>query len=193
MKLLIFGASGSGTTTLGQELAQQLNWVHLDADDYYWKKTDPPFQTKVPLEVRNSKLTGDFEDNDPVIISGSLVSWGPYWETVFDIAIFLYLPNHIRMARLKEREHERYGGLENMSQSAIEGSRAFLDWANEYDNEQFNGRSLAQHRLWMEKLSCPIISIMGDTSTEERVNRVIEAVKLSKQPQKTIRKKTSKN
>ncbi|BDD11489.1 hypothetical protein FUAX_39210 (plasmid) [Fulvitalea axinellae] len=42
MKILIFGASGSGTTTLGKEIAKRAKFTHLDADDYYWKPTNPP-------------------------------------------------------------------------------------------------------------------------------------------------------
>ena len=39
MKILIFGASGSGTTTLGKEIEKRTDFTHLDIDDYYWKKT----------------------------------------------------------------------------------------------------------------------------------------------------------
>ena len=40
MKILIFGASGSGTTTLGKEIEKITDFTHLDVDDYYWKKTE---------------------------------------------------------------------------------------------------------------------------------------------------------
>jgi len=33
--IMVFGASGSGTTTLGRELAQILGFAHLDIDDYF--------------------------------------------------------------------------------------------------------------------------------------------------------------
>jgi len=38
--IIVFGASGSGTTTLAKELARVLNFAHFDADDYYWQKQD---------------------------------------------------------------------------------------------------------------------------------------------------------
>jgi adenylate kinase family enzyme len=34
--VIVFGAPGSGKTTLGKELARQLNFQHLDLDDHYW-------------------------------------------------------------------------------------------------------------------------------------------------------------
>ena len=48
MNILIFGASGSGITTLGKELEKHTDFVHLDVDDYYWEQTLPPFLEKVP-------------------------------------------------------------------------------------------------------------------------------------------------
>jgi adenylate kinase family enzyme len=53
MKLVVFGASGSGTTTLGNEVAKRTGFVRLDVDDFYWEKTEPPFQEKRPLDKRN--------------------------------------------------------------------------------------------------------------------------------------------
>ena len=109
MKILIFGASGSGTTTLGNEIEKRTDFKHLDADDYYWKKTNPPFQEKTPLIERNENLKADFKKFENVVVSGSMVSWGKEWETAFDLAIFIQLENTERMERLKKRETQRYG------------------------------------------------------------------------------------
>ena len=37
----IFGASGSGTTTLAEKTSRELGYFHLDTDDYFWLPTDP--------------------------------------------------------------------------------------------------------------------------------------------------------
>ena len=37
------GASGSGTTTLGAALGARLGCRHVDSDDLFWVKTEPPF------------------------------------------------------------------------------------------------------------------------------------------------------
>ena len=42
----IFGASGCGTTTLGDAVAEKLPLTHFDVDDFYWRPTDPPFVEK---------------------------------------------------------------------------------------------------------------------------------------------------
>ncbi|MFB8372796.1 hypothetical protein ACWIE6_03290 [Paenibacillus taichungensis] len=37
-RIHIFGASGSGASTLGQELSKRLPHVNFDGDDYFWIK-----------------------------------------------------------------------------------------------------------------------------------------------------------
>ncbi len=172
MKILIFGAAGSGTTTLGKELGEKLNWLHLDSDDYYWKKTNPPFQAKIPLEQRNAAITQDFESASDAIVSGSMITWGKRWENAFDLAVFLYIPKEIRMDRLKKREVERYGDLLKTDTKTISTSKIFLKWAENYDDLGFDGRNIIQHKTWMELFTCPVLQIVGDTTVEERINKI---------------------
>ncbi|WP_103070333.1 P-loop NTPase family protein [Aquimarina sediminis] len=174
MKIHIFGASGSGTTTLASHLEQELGWKHLDADDYYWKKTNPPYQEKITLLKRNTTIIKDIELHKSVIISGSMVSWGKHWESIFDCAVFLYVPPAIRIQCLMDREAERYGTLLYTDQNVKSNSEAFLDWAKQYDDPDFDGRSITVHKNWIKKLKCPVIQIEGDTMIKERVRLVLE-------------------
>ncbi len=177
MKILIFGASGSGTTTLGKAIEKETGFVHLDVDDYYWRKTEPPFVEKVPLQERNEHLKQDFEHYDHVVMSGSMVSWGKEWEVAFDLAIFLYLGNEERMDRLRKRENERHGNLLETDQEIQKNSKAFLQWANQYENDDFEGRSLKIHKNWMKKLDCPVLKIDGSLELPNKVHLVMTKLK----------------
>jgi adenylate kinase family enzyme len=176
MKILIFGGSGSGTTTVGKALAETLDFIHLDVDDYYWEQTTPAFQVKVSSMQRNAALLRDFRNHKNVIVSGSLVSWGAYWETAFDLAVFIYLPMEIRMKRLDKREIERYGDLLFTVEATRENSKAFLDWAQRYDDENFKGRSKHIHEEWMKLLSCPVLKLMGELELKEQVDKILFAM-----------------
>ncbi|WP_149276633.1 AAA family ATPase [Pareuzebyella sediminis] len=178
MKVLIFGASGSGTTTLGKELAERTDFIHLDADDYYWKKTNPPFQEKILLAERNENLNADFIKSKNVVLSGSMVSWGKEWQTAFDLAIFLHLDNDERMRRLRKREEERYGTLLATDKKIRETSRAFLEWANQYENPDFDGRSFSLHKKWMKLLKCEIIEMNSSMPLMGKVDVLFEKLKL---------------
>lgn len=178
MKIHIFGASGSGTTTLGKALHTTLGYRHLDADDYYWEKTAPPFQIKVPLEKRNQRITKDFLAQENAIISGSMVSWGKEWASAFDLYVFLYLPPAIRMQRLTKREAKRYGEALSANEKIRMESKAFLEWASKYEDGTFKGRSLAIHLDWIKVVDGKILKIEGDTTVAERVAMIIEALNL---------------
>ena len=37
----IYGASGSGITTLGRKISEELGYKFMDTDDYFWLPTNP--------------------------------------------------------------------------------------------------------------------------------------------------------
>jgi adenylate kinase family enzyme len=88
-RLHIFGASGSGTSTLGRALAARLSLPFFDVDDYYWRKTDPPYREKVPVAQRYSTLEAELHRAGEWVLSGSLVSWGGGLRALFTLAVFL--------------------------------------------------------------------------------------------------------
>ena len=177
MKILIFGASGSGTTTLGNEIEKRTDFKHLDVDNYYWRKTEPPFQEKIGLEKRNINLKADFNRFENVILSGSMVSWGKEWETSFDLAIFVRLENQLRMERLKKRETERYGKKLITDKKTQRNSKAFLEWADQYENPNFNGRSLKIHKNWIELLNCKTLTIDGKVELSNKIETILNGIK----------------
>ena len=108
-RLHILGASGSGTTTLGRALAARLQCPHFDADDYFWVPTDPPYTHKRERTERQRLLMDDLTAHDSWVLSGSLCGWGGVAITLFELVVFLVIPQDIRMARLHRREHARFG------------------------------------------------------------------------------------
>ena len=73
MLILITGASGSGTSTLGATLAKELGFVHLDADDYYWLPTRPPFTTKRDKAERLANVPRDVRAKQNTVLAGSIM------------------------------------------------------------------------------------------------------------------------
>lgn len=169
LKIIIFGASGSGTTTLATALAKDLGYLHLDADEYYWAKTPIPYEVKKDKTLRNQQMREDFEAAKKVIVSGGIINWESYWLAAFDWAIFLKIPPAIRMQRLQQRELERYGDLLQTDKHFKNKSAEFLEWARQYDNENFDGKNITRHQNWIQAISCPTLVIAGDTTTEERL------------------------
>lgn len=42
----IYGASGSGTSTIGRFISNKLGYFFMDTDDYFWESTNPPYTIK---------------------------------------------------------------------------------------------------------------------------------------------------
>lgn len=103
----IYGASGSGTSTLGRKTSEELGYKFMDADDYFWLPTNPRYTTKRSKEERLALMKKDISDNDNVVISGSLVDWGDELIPLFTLAIRLVTDTEIRTTRLKEREKQK--------------------------------------------------------------------------------------
>ena len=100
----IYGASGSGTSTLGKKICEELGYFFMDTDDYFWMPTDPMFTTKRPVEERLEMMKKDIAEHDNVVISGSLVDWGDELIPQFTLAIRLFTDTKVRLQRLHERE-----------------------------------------------------------------------------------------
>lgn len=176
-KIFIFGASGSGTTTLGKALASKLNCQHFDSDNYYWISTNPPFTKKRELTERQELLRKDLLGNHRWVLSGSLCGWGDIFIPLFDLAVYLWIPQDIRIKRLVEREEGRYG-KEAIQQNGklYEQSKTFIEWASKYDSGDLNIRSRALHEEWMKGLKCCVLRIEGDFTAEDRVKIMMRRI-----------------
>lgn len=170
-RIHIFGASGSGASTLGLELAKRLPHVNFDGDDYFWSKKFT--EQREPME-RLRLLTKDLSQYSQWILSGAICGWGNALKTNFHLVVFLYVPKEIRLQRLKEREFLRYGEDILPGGSMYEQSKTFLEWASLYDDAGLEVRSKALHEQWLLDLTCPILRIEGNNTISERVNMVLE-------------------
>jgi adenylate kinase family enzyme len=166
MRLHITGASGSGTTTLGAVLSRELGYRHLDADDFYWMPTEPPFKEKRDPDARVDLLHAELYEQEDVVLSGSIGTWGRKVDDAFDLIVFLYLPAETRVERLRKRETERYGSADPK----------FLEWASQYDEGSSEGRSLAKHNAWLARRTCPVLRLESNDTVNERLAQVRNAI-----------------
>lgn len=172
--LHILGPSGSGTTTVAEALSRKHDFAHFDADNYFWKPTDPPYQHLRSIEERQRLLKEDLKNEHRWIISGSFCGWGDIFMDDFDLVIYLWTPINIRLRRLKSREQQRFGSAVLPGGKMFERHQKFLDSAARYDYDQTEFRNKRTHEEWMQKLSCPILKIEGEKTVKEIIS-IIEA------------------
>jgi adenylate kinase family enzyme len=97
-RIHILGASGSGTTMSGRVLAEHLHFPHFDTDDYFWQPTDPPFTQQRERTARQQLLMDDITAQDSWVLSGSLCGWGDVAIPLFELVVFLWIPQDMDRA-----------------------------------------------------------------------------------------------
>jgi len=159
--IIIFGASGSGTTTLGREIAGLLDFTHLDADDFFWEDTVIPYNVKRPREERIKKLMDAIKECRGFVLSGSICGWDEPFLPLFDLAIYVATATDIRIERLKAREYSHFGDRICEGGDMYDNHRNFIEWAKTYDTAGIDQRSHALHMEWAKLLRCPMIRVNG--------------------------------
>ncbi|MDR6869451.1 adenylate kinase family enzyme [Bosea sp. BE125] len=158
-RIHILGASGSGTTTLGEALGILLDVPHMDSDAFYWLPTDPPFQTPRPLSVRQTLLLDQLKPDASWILSGSALKWAQPLEPLYELIIYLRLDPALRMERLRKRELARYGERVSPNGDMAATSVAFLNWAAAYDTAGAEQRSRIAHEEWLATQTAPVLRL----------------------------------
>ena len=178
MRIHIFGASGSGVTTLGKALSAELTIEYFDSDDFFWLKTPIPFTEKQNPETRNTIVSQQLHATDSWIFGGSMIHWGENIFPAFDLIIFLYLPPKIRLERLKKREYERYGDEIIHHPERAQKFQEFINWAEDYDhNTGIANRTLKAHIEWLSTINTPLLEISGDYEVQEKMDIILNTLK----------------
>ena len=110
-------------------------------------------------------LVDRIRESPDVVVSGSLIQWGPEVEDRWDLIVFLTAPTPVRIGRLRARDMARYGSV----------NPAFLVWAERYDDPDFTGRSRALHERWLAQRSCRILRLDAELPPPKLVFALREA------------------
>jgi adenylate kinase family enzyme len=169
----VFGASGSGTTTLAAGLAAAHGHRHLDTDDFYWLPTSPPFREPRPVDARLALLRQALGECPRWVLSGSLCGWGDPLVPEFDLVVLLFVPSDVRLARLRARECGRYGRKAIAPGGALhEAHLEFMAWAGRYDTGGPEMRSHAMHEAWLSRLPNAQLRLDGARPVAELLRHI---------------------
>jgi hypothetical protein len=101
---------------------------------------------------------------DGWVLSGSLDGWGDPLIPRFERVIFLSAPTELRLARLAERERQRYGAAAIAPGGTQHAHHLdFRAYAAAYETGRFTGalagRHRARHEAWLTGLPCPVLRL----------------------------------
>jgi adenylate kinase family enzyme len=172
-RIHIFGAAGSGTTTLASVLSAKYGHRHFDTDDFYWIATDPPYQQTRPRSERQTLLAKALAGIDSWVLSGSLCGWSDPFIPQFELVVFLMVPVEQRLARLRAREILRYGAEAIAPGGQLHNAHVeFLDWAQHYDDGGLDMRNRALHEWWIQKLPLPVLTLDGNKPVDSLLGEI---------------------
>jgi adenylate kinase family enzyme len=169
MHIHLLGPSGSGTSSLGQALSKELDIPYFDSDDIFWEKTDPPFTTIRPVERRQETLKEIDSRHDSWIIGGSMLRWGDFLREKLDLILYLYVDKDTRIARLIARERQRFGNRIAEGNDMHENHRAFIAWAESYEDGGLDMRSKTSETAWINEAKCEVVKIEHEIPIAEEV------------------------
>jgi adenylate kinase family enzyme len=172
VRIHITGASGSGTTSLGRVLAEEIGVLHLEADDFFWLRTEPPYTTSRNRDERIDLLLKSARPELSWILSGSALTWGAKIEPLLDLIVFLRLDPQLRVHRLRQREMARYGARIQPGGDLVAMHKDFMDWAARYDTAGPEQRSLIAHEQWLATQACPVLRFDSSRPIADLVREV---------------------
>jgi adenylate kinase family enzyme len=168
-RVLVIGATGSGTTTLGRALADRWSVPHADTDDYLWVPSDPPCVEQREEGRRLELMQELFLPRPAWVLSGSVMGWGEPLLDHIDVLVFCSLDPEIRLERLRAREAVRYGDRICAGGDLETTHQDFLTWAAGYEVPDFPVRSRTLHESWMKRFGGPIVRVDTARPVDELV------------------------
>jgi len=170
--ILIFGASGSGSTTLARSVSQRYGYHLIDTDDAIWEKSEPPFSIKKSELESQSILKEQLNRHKYNVICGSFVGWGDIFKKQIDLVIYMHLPLAVRLKRIQAREEARFQERVLPGGDLYLQHLDFLDWVSQYEILDESKRSQKQHEKWLLDMNVPIIYIKEEKTIEALMERI---------------------
>ena len=178
MHIHLLGPSGSGTSSLGKAISEELSIPCFDSDNIFWEPTNPPFTTKRSIEQRQTLLREINKHNKSWIISGSMLQWGDFLRDEIDLIVYLYIEKDIRIKRLVKRERERFGDRILPGNDMYDNHQAFITWAESYEDGDLSMRSRESETEWIKAAKCKVIKIEKEIPIKEELELVIKSLRI---------------
>ena len=174
--IIFFGSPGSGTTTLGREVARRLGFQHFELDDYLYRwDTAIPYTAARPREERIALLMEDISKYPHFVLSGSMDSYNAPFVPLFDLAVLISAPAAIRAERVRARSLARWGERVLPGGDMYEALPDYGDYltiARRYDTAEPPAFGRKNHEKWAAALPCPVMRIDGTGLVERNTEQI---------------------
>jgi shikimate kinase len=164
--IIVFGANGSGKSTIGRELARVLNYKYMDHENYAFAKSDIPYTVERSREECFRLMLADINEYGSFVLCAVTGDFCEQISSMYRFAVYLSAPHEIRVERIKRRAVERYGDRVLEGGDMYERQMAFLDFASK--------RPLTRIEQWAKTLICPVMQVDSTRPVFENVELIAE-------------------
>ena len=100
--ICVCGLNGSGKTTLAGALAKELNFKHMDIEQYYFISTYNPYSSSRTREEVERLLLEDIKKNPCFVFSAVNGNMTPEINENYTLVVYLDVPLDVRMKRIRQ-------------------------------------------------------------------------------------------
>ena len=168
-RIVICGLNGCGKTTLGKKLAQRINYLHKDIEDYYFNNNiEYKYDKPCSRDDVSNELEKDFNNYENIIFT---TCKGDYdnLSNLYDLAILIRLDKDTRLKRVKERSYKQFGDRIFENGDLYEKETKFWNMVYNKDESVITD--------WFNSLECKKIEIDGKKNIEENLGIILDFIK----------------
>ena len=173
-RILVCGLNGAGKSTFGKALAGELGCPWLDIEDFYFpgRSSGDPYVSSRSREEVSAALLAAMQERERFVLSSVTADYGGEAEALLDLAVFLHVPEEVRMTRVRSRSYGKFGDR-------------MLPGGDLYQQEErfFNlvkNRSEDRVSSWLARIGLPVIHLDGTLPVERNIRRFLKIVNLAK-------------
>ena len=163
--ICVCGLNGSGKTTLASALAKELNFKHMDIEQYYFTSADNPYASSRTREEVERLVLEDIKKTPRFVFSAVNGDMTSEINDNYDLVVYLDVSLDMRTKRIRQRAIEKFGDRVLPGGDMYEQEEKFFSYAEKRTPDKIEN--------WLKTLSCKVISLDGAKPIQENVELII--------------------
>ena len=162
--ICICGLNGSGKTTLAKALAHDLNFKHMDIEDYYFTDVNNPYSSSRTRDEVEKLLLADITHNPCFVFSAVNGNTTNELSKYYSIIVYLDVPSEIRMKRIRQRAIDKFGKRVLLGGDMYQQEESFFAFAEKRTPEGIEN--------WLKSVSCKVLRLDGTKPIQENIELI---------------------